>query len=95
MSKLTHIGLVHDGAIVHFPLSAYDYMKVCDRNGQGGVVRIHFGEYIAYSDLESEGLGVMCEVAYKNLDDMYYSEDDESTDDADIAMRESLGNNWW
>lgn len=72
MKNLVYIGSVQDGAIVHFPHSAYEYMKVCDKNGIGGVVRLSYGEYINTRDLEAEGLGVMCEVAYDNLDDMYF-----------------------
>ena len=49
-------------------------MKVCDKNGIGGVVRLLHGEYIDTRDLEAEGLGIMCEVAYENLDDMYYQQ---------------------
>lgn len=46
-----HIGFVRDGAIVHFTHSARDFMKVCDRNGHGGVVDLFSGEYIAVEDL--------------------------------------------
>ena len=76
MKNLIHIDSVTKGAIVHFPNSAYEYMKVCDENGIGGVVRLLHGEYINTRDLETEGLGVMCEVTYDNLDDMYYQEPD-------------------
>ena len=72
MKNLVHIGSVQEGAIVHFPHSAYEYMKVCDKNGIGGVVRLSYGEYIDTRDLEAEGLGIMCEVAYDSLDDMYF-----------------------
>ena len=96
MKNLVHIASVKNGAIVHFSHSAYEYMKVCDKNGIGGVVRLLRGEYINTRDLEAAGLGVMCEVAYDNLDRLYYSDDDEEDiDDASVAMRESLGNNWW
>ena len=95
MKNLVHIGSVQEGAIVHFPHSAYEYMKVCDKNGIGGVVRLLYGEYINTRDLEAEGLGVMCEVVYDNLDRMYYSDDEEDIDDASIVMYEPLGNNWW
>ena len=74
MKNLVHIGSVQNGAIVHFPHSAYEYMKVCDKNGIGGVVRLLYGEYINIRDLETEGLGVMCGIAYENLDDMYYQQ---------------------
>ena len=95
MKNLVHIGSVNDGAIVRFPHSAYEYMKVCDKNGIGGVVRLLHIEYINIRDLEVEGLGVMCEVAYDNLDRMYYSDDEENIDDASTVMYEPLGNNWW
>ena len=74
MKNLVHIASVNDGAIVHFPHSAYDYMKVCDKNGIGGVVRLRYGEYMNTRDLDKEGLGIMCEVAYDNIDKMYCSE---------------------
>ena len=73
MKNLVHIASIKDGAIVHFPHSAYEYMKVCDKNGIGGVIRLHYGEYINTRELEAEGLGIMCEVAYNSLDDMYSS----------------------
>lgn len=76
MKNLVHIGSVKDGTIVRFPNSVYEYMKVCDRNGVGGVVRLINGEYINTRDLEREGLGVMCTVAYDNLDRMYYDEEE-------------------
>lgn len=72
MKNLVHIASVNDGAIVHFPHSVYDYMKVCDENGIGGVVRLSCGEYISTRDLNKEGLGMMCEIAYDDLDRMYY-----------------------
>ena len=76
MKNLVHIGFIKDGAIVRFPNSVYEYMKVCDRNGVGGVVHLINGEYINTRDLEREGLGVMCAVAYENLDRMYYDEEE-------------------
>lgn len=54
-----HIGFIKDGTILHFPNSVYDYMKVCDRNGVGGVVNLSTGLYIPTSDLEKEGLSPM------------------------------------
>ena len=77
MKNLVHIGSVKDGTIVRFPHSVYEYMKVCDRNGVGGVVLLFHGEYINTRDLERRGLGVMCEVAYDNLDRMYYDGEEE------------------
>lgn len=55
----THIGFIKEGTILHFPNSIYDYMKVCDRNGVGGVVNLSTGLYISTSDLEKEGLSPM------------------------------------
>ena len=54
-----HIGFIKEGTILHFPNSVYDYMKVCDRNGVGGVVNLSTGLYIPVSDLEKEGLSPM------------------------------------
>ena len=51
-----HIGVVKEGTIFYFPNSGYEYMKVCDRNGIGGVVNLSTGLYISTSDLEKEGL---------------------------------------
>ena len=73
MKNLVHIASVNDGAIVHFPHSAYDYIKVCDENGIGGVVRLPYGRYINIKDLGRNGLGVMCEIIYDDLDKMYSS----------------------
>ena len=74
MKNFVHIASVKDGAIVHFPLSAYEYMKVCDKDGIGGVVDLLHGKYINIRDLEAEGLSILCEIAYDNLDDMYYQQ---------------------
>jgi hypothetical protein len=46
-----HIGFIRDGAIVHFTNCAGDFMKVCDRNGHGGVVDLSSGQYISMEDL--------------------------------------------
>ena len=51
-----HVGFIKEGTIFHFPNSVYDYMKVCDRNGVGGVVNLSTGLYISTSALEKEGL---------------------------------------
>ena len=64
-------------------------MKVCDKNGIGGVVRLPYGRYINTRDLNNEGLGMMCEIAYEDLDRMYYPDSYKDMD------REPLGNNWW
>lgn len=66
----THIGFVKEGTIFHFPNSVYDYMKVCDRNGIGGVVNLSTGLYISVSDLEKEGLPSM--IDYPIEDSFYY-----------------------
>ena len=65
-----HIGFIKEGTILHFPNSVYDYMKVCDRNGVGGVVNLSTGRYIAIDDLTKEGLPIIGEVV--SLEDTYY-----------------------
>lgn len=42
---------VPDGAIICFPHSARYYMKVCDKNGVGGVVALDNGMYVKARDL--------------------------------------------
>lgn len=71
MENLVHLGTVSDGSIVEFPHSACYYMKVCDRWGGGGVVEIFTGKYIHASELETEGLGIMCHIAFDDIVDMY------------------------
>lgn len=51
-----HIGSIKEGTIFHFPNSVHDYMKVCGRNGIGGVVNLSTGLYTSISDLEKEGI---------------------------------------
>lgn len=66
-----HVGFVKEGTIFHFPNSVYDYMKVCDRNGIGGVVNLSTGLYISTSNLEKEGLSPMidCKIEENLCDD--------------------------
>lgn len=66
----THIGFIKEGTILDFPNSAYTYMKVCDRNGVGGIVNLSTGRYIAIDDLIKEGLPIIGEVVL--LKDTYY-----------------------
>ena len=73
MKNLVHIDSVTKGAIINFPHSACEYMKVCDENGIGGVVRLPYGRYINIKDLGRDGLDVMCEIIYDDLDKMYSS----------------------
>ena len=66
-----HVGFIKEGTILHFSNSVYDYMKVCDRNGVGGVVNLSTGLYISTSDLDKEGLSPMIdctteETSYNN-----------------------------
>lgn len=65
-----HVGFIKEGTILHFPNSVYDYMKVCDRNGVGGIVNLLTGLYISTSDLEKEGLSPMIDYA---LEESYYN----------------------
>ena len=71
--KKVNISTVKEGAIVHFSNSLYEYMRVYDRNGNGGVVRLGEGEYIPIMELKMHGLDTMCIVAYDDLDELYFS----------------------
>lgn len=61
-----HVGFIKEGTILHFPNSAYDYMKVCGRDGVGGVVNLSTGLYIPTSELEEEGLPSMIDCPAEN-----------------------------
>lgn len=61
-----HIGFIKEGTILHFSNSVYNYMKVCSREGIGGVVNLSTGLYISTSDLEKEGLSPMIDCPVKN-----------------------------
>ena len=61
-----HVGFIKEGTIFHFPNSVYDYMKVCSREGIGGVVNLSTGLYISTSKLEEEGLSPMIECPVEN-----------------------------
>ena len=61
-----HIGSIKDGIIFHFPNSVYDYMKVCGRNGVGGVVNLSTGLYLSTSELEEEGFSPMIDCLIEN-----------------------------
>lgn len=50
----THIGFIKEGTILHFPNSVYDYMKVCDRNGIGGIVNLSTGLYISQLQIQKK-----------------------------------------
>ena len=65
---MEHYASVSDGAIITFPTSAYYYMKVCDRNGRGGVVRLATGEYLDKQQLEADGLGTFCKVVADDIE---------------------------
>lgn len=73
----THIASVQDGAIVCFPHSAYYFMKVCDRSGTGGVVRLSRGLYIATNDLAYYGLDTNVQVVADSLDDFLMGDENE------------------
>ena len=68
MSEIVHYASVKDGAVVQFPFSAYYFMKVCTRRGEGGVVNLWTGELLTKINLETDGLGVYCKVISDSLD---------------------------
>jgi len=73
----THISSVQDGAIVCFPNSAYYFMKVCDRNGIGGVVRLYSGLYIPIRDLTHYKFGLGVQVVADSLDEFLIGDENE------------------
>ena len=74
---MVQISTVRDGAIVMFPGSAVYWMKVCGRDGIGGVVNLHKGLYIAVRDLVRYELGERVTVVAMNLDDLLFEDEEE------------------
>lgn len=46
-----YLPFIPNGTLIRFPNSATIYLKVCGRNGVGGIVAIDSGRYIKSSDL--------------------------------------------
>ena len=72
---MVHYASVKDGSIIEFPTSAYYYMKVCDRNGQGGIVRLSTGEYLSRAQLLLDGLGEYCKVVADDIEKLLIEEE--------------------
>ena len=51
---MRHIANVTDGHIVVFEGCDYAFIKVCNRQGIGGVVRADSGLYLTYEELKEE-----------------------------------------
>ena len=73
---MEHISSVKDGAIVMFKGSTEFWMKVCDSNGHGGVVKLSSGLYVSISDLWKYGLNKQAEIIASNLNELYFGEDE-------------------
>lgn len=55
MILATLLGMVQDGSIIRFVGMAHQYfMKVCDRNGIGGVVNLRTGLYTPISKIGTD-----------------------------------------
>lgn len=77
MNEIIHVSAAPDGAILKFPFSACYFMKVCNPyTGVGGVVELLRGAYFTYADLEKRGVGQYCKVIHKNLDALYYEDEE-------------------
>ena len=87
------IGSVADGSVIILPDKCCPFMKVCGYDGIGGVVNLRTGSYRRVVDLPSD----KCVVVARSVEEFYVpqSQSDEDTDDADVAMRESLGYGWY
>ena len=72
----TPVASVKDGSIICFPTSIFMFMKVCDKNGHGGVVKLYGGKYIGSENLEAENLGQYCNVVFDDIDKMYEEDED-------------------
>lgn len=77
MNEIIHVSAAPDGAILEFPFSACYFMKVCNPyTGVGGVVELLRGAYFTYADLEKRGVGQYCKVIHKDLDALYYEDEE-------------------
>lgn len=77
MNELIHVNDAPDGAILEFPHSACYFMKVSNPvTGAGAVVELLCGEYYTYADLKQRVVGQYCKVIYKNLDDLYFEDEE-------------------
>lgn len=83
---LNHIGCIPDGHLVKFPNSAQTFMKVCTRDGLGGVVDIATGELIMTKDLHKHDFDVWCSERYGERIDIQYEVEDEIPDDVDESF---------
>jgi len=72
----THIGHAWDGAIVRFPSSSDFWMKVCDKDGCGGVVCLRNGLYIPTRKLTDSKLGTYVTICAMNLEDFCTDNDE-------------------
>ena len=78
---LDHIGGIPNGHIVEFPHSARTFMKVCTREGLGGVVDIVTGELIMTSDLPRYGLDMWCSERYGERASIQYEVEEGEEDE--------------
>ena len=77
MNELIHVSAALDGEILEVPHSACYFMKVSNPyTGVGGVVELVEGAYYTYADLEQRGVGKYCKVIYKNLDALYFEDEE-------------------
>ena len=77
MNKIIHVSAALDGEILEFPNSACYFMKVSNPyTGVGGVIELVEGAYYTYADLEKRGGGQYCKVIYKNLDALYFEDEE-------------------
>lgn len=77
MNELIPVSAAPDGAILEFPHSACYFMKVHNPyTGAGAVVELLYGAYYTYADLEQRGVGQYCKVIYKNLDALYFEDEE-------------------
>ena len=77
MNELIPVNDAPDGAILEFPYSACYFMKVSNPcTGAGAVVDLFYGTYYTYADLKQRGVGQYCKVIYKNLDALYWEDEE-------------------
>lgn len=72
--QLVCIGSVPYGAVVEFPHSVFDYLRVFDGTMLGAVVRLHGGDLIPVKELHKRALGNQCYIVANSVDELYREE---------------------
>lgn len=72
--QLICVGSVPYGAVIEFPHSAFDYLRVSDGTMLGAIVKLYNGEAIPIKELHKRALGNQCYIVANSVDELYREE---------------------